>query len=229
MNKPIAVLLIACCLAGCHQPMEQVEQWDVFEVVLNGPSSGTPFMDVELSAVFESGNESIHVPGFYDGNGIYRFRFSPPSQGDWSYLTESNVAELSAKKGKFHCVPPSGNNHGPLKIVNTFYLQYADGTPYYAVGTTAYQWTSVKQKIQSQTLQTLAEAPFNKIRMCVFPKTYRYGNETEPWIYPFRRVGEENDFSQPNFEFFQNFDKRISQLSEMGIQADVIFRESRRP
>ena len=215
-------MMLISCFAACNEQKEEVEQWDVFEIMLNGPSAGTPFMDVELSAVFKSGDESILVPGFYDGKGIYRIRFSPPSQGDWTYQTESNIGELSNKKGKFHCVPLGGKNHGPLKIVNTFYLQFADGTPYYAVGTTAYQWTSVKQKIQAKTLQTLAGAPFNKIRMCVFPKSYIYGNDTEPWMNPFKREGERNDFSQPNFEFFQNFDKRVSQLSEMGIQADVI-------
>lgn len=223
MNKLVIVLMIiTSCFAACDQQIEQVEQWDIYEVILNGPSTGTPFMDVELSAVFNCGDEIIKVPGFYDGSGIYRIRFSPDNTGDWSYQTESNVAELSNRKGKFQCVPPSGKNHGPMKIVNTFYLQYADGTPFYAVGTTAYQWTSVKQKIQAKTLQTLAEAPFNKIRMCVFPKNYRYGNDSEPWMHPFKREGGTNDFSQPNFEFFQNFDKRVSQLSDMGIQADVI-------
>src|SRR5690606_19202905 len=111
-------------------------------------------------------------------------RFSPGSQGEWVYRTQSNIDELSQLKGGFQCVPPSGKNHGPLRIVNTFYLEYSDGSPFYSVGTTAYQWTSVKQEIQAQTLETLAEAPFNKIRMCVFPKSYQYGNETEPWAFP---------------------------------------------
>ena len=223
MNRLIlSIWVVICCFADCNQPRERVEQWDVFEVVLDGPSAGTPYVDFDLAAVFKYGDESIRVPGFYDGNGTYRIRFSPPEPGDWSYQTESNAPELSGKKGKFLCVPPSGQNHGPVSIVDTFYLQYADGTPYYAVGTTAYQWTSVKQKIQDRTLQTLASAPFNKIRMCVFPKFYRYGNDTEPWLYPFRRQGGENDLTTPNCEFFQNFDKRVGQLLEMGIQADVI-------
>jgi len=223
MNRIVfGLIIIISCFAGCNQQKVAVQQWDVYEIILDGPSSGSPFMDVELSAEFKNSEESIRVPGFYDGKGIYRIRFSPHSQGDWTYQTESNITELSNKKGKFNCIPPSGQNHGPIKIINTFYLQYADGTPYYAIGTTAYQWTSVKQKIQAKTLETLSEAPFNKIRMCVFPKTYRYGNDTEPWMYPFNREGDGNDLSQPNFEFFQNFDQRVSQLSEMGIQADVI-------
>jgi hypothetical protein len=102
MNKLVlGLMFITSCFAGCNQQIEQIEQWDVFEVVLDGPSTGTPFVDVELSAVFTSGEESLRVPGFYDGNGIYRIRFSPPVQGDWSYQTGSNTSELSDKKGKF--------------------------------------------------------------------------------------------------------------------------------
>ncbi|GAB2790434.1 DUF5605 domain-containing protein [Rhabdobacter roseus] len=199
-----------------------VEQWAVYELVLEGPTAGNPFLEVELEATFKKGQESLVIPGFYDGQGTYRVRFSPPSQGRWTYQTKSNAPKLTNKKGTFRCVPPTGTNHGPVRIVNTYYLQYADGTPYYGVGTTAYQWTSVKQSIQAKTLATLAQAPFNKIRMCVFPKSYQYGNKSEPWMYPYKREGTQNDFSQPNYEFFQNFEKRVAQLSEMGIQADVI-------
>jgi hypothetical protein len=205
MNRLILVFLVlvagkAACLS--NGKMLDIEQWDVFEIVLQGPEEGTPFFDIELSAVFSQQEKNIEVPGFYDGQGIYRIRFSPDETGEWNYKTESNAGRLSGKRGKFNCVPASGNNHGPLRIINTYYLQYADGTPFYSVGTTAYQWTSVKQSIQEQTIQTLADAPFNKIRMCVFPKKYRYGNDTEPWKYPFKREGEVNDYSQPDFEFF---------------------------
>ncbi len=219
-----SLIILITCFVGCQQQKEaiNIEQWDVYEITLNGPSTDNPFTEVELSAVFTNDGESINVPGFYDGDGMYRIRFSPPTQGDWTYQTESNVAELSGQKGVFACVPPTGENHGPVKIVNTYYLQYADETPYYAVGTTAYQWTSVKQSVQAKTLETLAEAPFNKIRMCVFPKSYQYGNDSEPWMYPFQRKDTINDFSQPNYAFFQNFDQRVKQLSDMGIQADVI-------
>jgi hypothetical protein len=108
--------------------------------------------------------------------------------------------------------------NGPLKIVNTFYVQYTDGTPFYGIGTTAYQRTSVKQSIQEKILETLATIPFNKIRMCVSPKNYRFGNDTEPWMYPFKRENGQNDFPQSDYEFFQNFDNRVEQLMEMGIQ-----------
>ena len=179
-------------------------------------------MESDLHALFTLEDQHYKVPGFYDGEGTYKIRFSPASTGAWSYSTTSNVPELDGLKGSFSCVEPAPVNHGPLAIVDTFRFGYADGTPCYLVGTTAYQWTSVAQHIQEQTLATLKESPFNKIRMCVFPKPYIYGNDTEPWRYAFQGDTVAPDFSRPDYAFFQNFDRRVAQLCEMGIQADVI-------
>ncbi|WP_373524325.1 DUF5060 domain-containing protein [Aquiflexum sp.] len=216
---PILIVIFLSC--NTNPELKKTEQWGVFEIELKGTETGNPYLEVNLEAVFTNGDETIKVPGFYDGNGIFRIRFSPPTQGVWDYMTSGSNSQLNTV-GNFECVAPTSGNHGPLQVINTFYLEYADGSPYYGVGTTAYQWTSVKQSIQEKTLETLASSPFNKIRMCFFPKSYIYGNETEPWAYPYKRVGEDNEFSEPNFEFFQNFDRRVAQLLEMGIQADVI-------
>jgi hypothetical protein len=213
-----AFIFISCQ----SEEIQQVEQWGVYELTLIGPSDGNPYLDIALDAKFTNVSNSVTVPGFYDGNGNYKIRFSPNEPGHWTYETKSNLPDLNNLKGSIRCIEPTGNNHGPVRIDDTFYFQYADGSPFYSVGTTAYQWTSVKQSIQEQTLQTLAASPFNKIRMCVFPKSYRFGNDTEPWSYPFARSGEENDFTKPNYAFFQNFDQRVAQLLELGIQADVI-------
>ncbi len=221
----LCICLAFVALGACESPAHaqtRVERWGVFELVLDGPDSDSAYVDVTFAATFKSDSKTVTVPGFYDGDGTYKVRFSPPTLGRWTYSTESNRETLAAKTGAFTCIAPSPANHGPVQVVNTFYLQYADGTPYYAVGTTAYQWTSVDQSIQEKTLKTLATAPFNKIRMCVFPKWYRHGNDTEPWAYPFQRDGDRNDFTRPNYAFFRNFDLRVRQLAEMGIQADVI-------
>lgn len=219
----LSLSVVICFSAwGQTEGREQVERWGVYELSLQGPSAGNPYLDVSLEAEFENGSHTIAVPGFYDGEGIYRIRFSPDRLGQWRYVTRSDEAALAGRRGSFACVEPSGDNHGPVRVVNVHYLEYSDGSPYYAVGTTAYQWTSVKQSVQERTLQTLASSPFNKIRMCVFPKRYSYGNDTEPWMLPFKRNGDENDPTQPNYEFFQNFDRRVRQLMNMGVQADVI-------
>lgn len=222
--KLTLLIIVINFIVSCQQPVkiETVERWGVYELSIEASSEGNPYMENSLEAKFTNGSQTALIPGFYDGNGVYKIRFSPDQLGDWTYTTQSNLVELSDINGIVRCVEPSGNNHGPVKPFNTFYLQYADGEPFYSVGTTAYQWTSVKQSIQEKTVETLKTAPFNKVRMCVFPKSYSYGNTTEPWVLPFKKKDSLNDFSQPNYEFFQNFDKRIEQLMEMGIQADVI-------
>lgn len=221
VTGPLLVLLLLVCIAVTIGA-QSVEQYDVFELTFEGSAEGNPYIDNTLEANFSNGSKTVTVPGFYDGKGVYKIRFSPDLPGRWSYITQSNLDDLNNRTGDFRCIDPTGFNHGPVQVTNTYYLEYADGTPVYLVGTTAYQWTSVKQSIQEQTVKTLADAPFNKIRMCVFPKHYRYGNDTEPWLLPFEKNNDENDFTQPNYEFFQNFDRRVRQLMDMGIQADVI-------
>ena len=54
----------------------------------------------------------------------------PTKTGRWQYTTHSNVGELDGKTGQFDVVAPSKNNHGPVRVRNTFHFAYADGTPY---------------------------------------------------------------------------------------------------
>jgi hypothetical protein len=65
-----------------------------------------------------------------------------------------------------------------------YHFSYADGTPFYEIGTTCYAWAHQPAELQEQTLRTLAAGPFNKIRFCVFPKHYDY-NLYEPVSYPY--------------------------------------------
>ncbi|MDO8835079.1 MAG: DUF5060 domain-containing protein, partial [Vicinamibacterales bacterium] len=87
------IVAFAACVAGLAATpaaAETVEQWGLYEITLKGPSDGNPFVDVRLSAVFDNGSTQVEVPGFYDGDGIYRIRFMPETQGRWSYETRAN-------------------------------------------------------------------------------------------------------------------------------------------
>jgi len=199
-----------------------VERWGVFELELTGPEDGNPFLEVELSARFELDGRVFEPQGFYDGDGVHRIRFMPDAVGEWTYETLSNQAELNGKKGSFTCVEPSPDNHGPVKAHNTFYLAYADETPYFQIGTTCYAWAHQGDEMEEQTLKTLASAPFNKMRMCIFPKDYAY-NKNEPVYYAFEgNPLKDWDFTRFNPEFWQHFEKRVLDLQRLGIEADLI-------
>src|ERR1051325_10490897 len=101
---------------------DEVEQWGVFELKLNGPTNGNPFTDVKFSARFREGglistvsgrsNLTVEANGFYDGDGIYRVRFMPEKIGVWGYETESSAPELNGRTGEFTVTKSSPQNHG---------------------------------------------------------------------------------------------------------------------
>jgi len=190
-------------------------------VNLDGPRDGNPFLDVRLSAAFRNEHRTVEVDGFYDGNGSYKVRFSPDVEGEWRYTTRSNRRELDGKTGSFVCTKPGAGNHGPVGVRNTFHFGYADGTAYFPFGTTCYAWTHQPDELQQQTVNTLRTAPFNKMRMCIFPKWYAFNRE-EPRLLPFPRSGSENDYARLVPEFWRNLETRVQQLQEMGIEADLI-------
>jgi hypothetical protein len=177
----LGLLLLA---AASPAPAAEVEQWGVFELSLRGPATGNPFVETDLTATFTRDDHKVRVSGFYDGDGMYRVRFMPDSPGEWAYVTASNHPDLTGKTGTVTVVKPSPGNHGPVRVRNTYHFAYADGTPYFPIGTTCYAWTHQPVKLEEQTLATLKAGPFNKLRMCVFPKWYAF-NRTEPPRYPF--------------------------------------------
>ena len=214
-------LVLSSCVSGIA-PAADVEQWGVWETSLGGPREGNPYLDVQLSATFRQDGRRIQVPGFYDGEGVYKVRFSPPAPGEWRYETRSNRPELNGKSGSFTAGPAAADNHGPVEVFKTFYLRYADGTPYHQFGTTCYAWVHQTRELQQQTLKTLAASPFNKIRFCVFPKAYTY-NQNEPELFAFHKQAEGKfDFDLPDPAFWRHLEQRVLDLERLGIQADLI-------
>lgn len=201
---------------------QQIRQWDMFELELSGPKDGNPFAEVALSAEFRHKNRVVPVEGFYDGHGRYKVRFMPDSSGRWAFSTQSSAPELDGHSGEFECIEPRENNHGPVRVTKDHHFVYADGTPYWPIGTTCYVWNHQGDALEEQTLATLEESAFNKIRMCVFPKDYAF-NKNEPPLYPYAgSVDTGWDFTRFNPDFFAHLETRIRDLQALGIEADLI-------
>lgn len=195
--------------------------WDPIEIRLTGPAHGNPFVDVELDAVFERDGAEVRVGGFYDGDGVYVIRALADTVGTWRFRTRSTARSLDGVTGGVEVGAARAGSHGPVRV-DGFHFRHADGTRHRPLGTTAYAWTHQPDELQEQTLSTLAAASFAKLRMCVFPKSYLY-NSDEPADFPF--VGSLADgFDLERFDpaHFRRLEKRITQLGELGIEADVI-------
>ena len=222
--------------------MQKVEKWHVFETAVNGKSDGNPFKDYAVTGIFSSKSETKQVDGFYDGDGVYKVRFMPSFIGEYTYEISSDAFDTVS--GKFECTAPSEDNHGPVRVCNTYHFCYEDGKPYYPLGTTCYVWHLQSEDVINKTYEELGKGYFNKIRFCVFPKHYHY-NLREPVCYPYEfgnREGLNEDAVKnytriyppienpvPDFnyfvfnpEYFRHIEDCIKRLDNLGIEADLI-------
>lgn len=219
---------------------EQVSKWGIFEFSCDGKSEGNPFVDYNIQANFESAYEFKTVSGFYDGDGKYTVRFMPSFEGRYTFKVSGTFSD-ETYSGEFCVTAPQEYSHGPVRVTNTYNFSYADGTPFSCIGTTCYVWHLQSDELITQTLETLKQSPFNKIRFCVFPKHYDY-NLGEPRSYPYvgtamdssvltkdnfmnynaHSDGNNWDFMRFNPEHFRHIEYCISQLARFGIEADLI-------
>lgn len=217
-----------------------VGRYDLLEVTLKGPSEGNPFVEKTLSGAFLGAGEQVKANGFYDGDGIYRVRFMPSFTGVYTFTLTANFL-VEPLTGQFTVGAARANNHGPVGVTGGYHFAYADGTPYYSVGTTCYVWALQSDQEIENTLRLLEEARFNKIRFCLLPKHYAY-NLREPRSYPYlgtpmdssvlttenfnsytgKTAGNHWDFSRFNPQHFQHLERCVARLGEIGVQADII-------
>jgi hypothetical protein len=81
---------------------------DPLEWSLPANVPGNPF-DAEATATFTHADtgQTISTPMFYDGGGNYRFRFTAPKVGTWTYATSSPIAALNGQSGNVAVAPSS--------------------------------------------------------------------------------------------------------------------------
>ncbi|MBR1496705.1 MAG: DUF5060 domain-containing protein [Oscillospiraceae bacterium] len=217
-------------------------QYETLELRFEGPEPEGSCVATDLRAVFSHGGEARTVKGFYAGNGEYRLRFLPEKSGDYTYRV-TGEALPEPVEGAVEVLPADSGRHGPVRPDGT-HLRCADGTWFHSFGTTVYGLAHQTRALIDETMDSLAASPFNKVRMCLFPKHYNY-NFNEPESYPFLPAAgaakrdfppEETpvyphfsekrddywDVHHPDYAFWDRFEARMRQLQDMGLQIDLI-------
>lgn len=108
-----------------------------------------PFWDVDVRVTFTAPSGAAQtIDAFWDGEDVWRVRFSPDEVGTWEWATSSDAdnSGLHGQRGAFECVDYTGDNplyrHGPLKVADDqHHLSYADDTPFFWLADTA--WNGV--------------------------------------------------------------------------------------
>ena len=216
-------------------------QWSLYEITFDAADSelkGNPF-DVELKAAFVHGGDTLIVPGYYNGGQEWKLRFMPTEVGEWTYETTSTLPSLGGKVGRLTATPPLADNHGPVRVDSTgLHFCYADGTPYLPVGTTSYDWMHASNDpafstadpgltMQQQTLRSLAESGFNKIRSLLIVQNFD-ASYPEPDIFPFEENAKDSgkegrwDWTRLNPRYFDHVEECTEGLLRLGIEQDLI-------
>lgn len=104
-----------------------------------------PFNEIDLDVIFIDPNgKKLMVPAFWDGENIWRVRYSSCVIGNHKFLTKcsnNEDEELNNHSGEIKILQYRGNNnllkHGRLKVSDNFlYLKHVDGTPFLWLGDT---------------------------------------------------------------------------------------------
>ena len=218
-----------------------MRQYEMAELCFQGPVPEGSQVQVNLNAVFAKDGKSTKVKGFYAGEGRYKVRFLPEEAGEYTY----EVSGIVSGSGSLQIEPADEKHHGPVRADGIF-LKYADGTRHSSFGTTVYALAHQSEALMNETFETLAKSPFNKVRMCLFPKHYNY-NHNNPRYYAFApsEAGKGNtyeaeegsqvagssfadvsinnwDVHHPDFRFWEAFEDKILRLQELGIECDLI-------
>ena len=197
-------------------------QHDVVELSFNGPATALPASTVAplvAHVVHESG-ETMTVPGFWDGGQNYRVRIAAARLGQWSWSIESAAAELSGASGEFTVT--ESDHPGPVRVANMFHFAHADGSPHWHLGTTVYNYLHQSDELIAETLDSIADAGFTKLRFMVFPQAGAHVAHI-PTLLPFERDADGRfDVSRPIPEFFHRLDAVVEALGARGMQADVL-------
>jgi len=193
-----------------------MRQYETYELRFQAAPPTGSWVEIDLTATFSNKGEQSTVHGFYAGDGAYKVRFYPKQPGLYTWQT-SGVISAS---GEVVCEPAGPGQHGIVRREG-LHFRYDDGSKYLPFGTTVYALLHQDCQLIDRTMTTLAAAPFNKVRLCVFPKHYDFNNN-EPDFYAFEKTDGQWDVHRPCMPFWDALENRLRQLANLGIEADLI-------
>ena len=108
LRRPFMCFAVACIsliLGSTLLCAADVPRWMPYAIAFRASAAaGNPLM-VSLSATVTGPDGSRFVlPGFYDGDGVWKIRVSPTAEGQWSLVTKSEFKELDSRSAAFECV-----------------------------------------------------------------------------------------------------------------------------
>ncbi len=226
MSNGVPGIATSVTTVGSHvsgRSGDVVAKWSVHELAFASAAAyGDPLSDVDLSVEFRAPSGKRHsVAAFWDGNSVWRVRFSPDEVGRWSWqstCSDAGNAGLHDQSGIFQCVRYSGKNpllaHGPIRVApDGTHFVHADGTPFFWLGCTA--WNGVLRSRDQEWRRYLAVRQQQSFSVIQFVSTpWRGGRATLR-----QRAYTTVDPVQISPAFFQALDAKVAAINAHGLCA----------
>ena len=181
-----------------------------------------PVTKATLDVVFTNGTTEMTVPGFWDGDNIWRVRFALPLEGTWTFKTvfsDTTDAGLHNITGSVNCTKYTGDldiyKHGFVKTdADKKYFVYADGTPFFYLGDTHWNFLAEeydKAGTNAEGIDTTSHFKY------IINKRISQGYtvyQSEPLEAPFDLS---NGLTQADIQGFKDADKYFKYIADMGL------------
>ncbi len=166
-------------------------------------------VDVRVGLTSPSGRRRT-IDAFWDGERVWRFRFSPDEVGTWTWHSACEQDAALAGQGRIQCVADERAGHGPLRLSDDRrHFVHADGTPWFFLADTAWNGAlKARSEDWRAYLALRARQGFTAIQfVCTHWRAYNgelaYEGEVEV---------------QPRPAFFQRMDEAVRAIAEAGLR-----------
>lgn len=207
--------------------VREVGEWSLTSTT----TYANPFTDVEVDAEFIDPDGGAHtLPGFYDGDGTWRVRFSPHMAGEWRYRIGSAPADHELAAEGSLTVAPSEAGRGFLRATpdKAWGFSYESGEPMLLLGDTVYNLfaeTFFDRDI-SGLLDRRKRQGFNLLRTSLLPQPLCPPNARAWWadrkISPWADNDGSPDFTRFDLDYFRAVDRTVRQVADAGLGLEMI-------
>lgn len=197
-----------------------------------------PFQVRLDASVTGPGGVTYTIPGFYDGDGVWKVRFSPTAPGEWMLQTDSDDENLDGiVVDNIECVPnPNERVHGALRVdpAHPHHFIFEDGSRFFLMGYEcdwlwALDTTNPELPVINAFLDKLCLHGFNYIIMNVYAHdTHWKTGHTEtrdygpPPVYPWEGSNDAPQQDRLDLDFWQHYDRVIDALYQRGMIAHIM-------
>lgn len=231
MKTSVIFLLVLFIQTGCKRNNGSLEvpQWTTHEIRFESADTyenGYTDVDVWVQFINNKG-DSLVRPAFWDGNNVWKVRFTPPDSGrTWAWTSYASVNDngLKGKTGVLQSVPNNSRSkllkHGLLRMSpGKRNVVHADGVPFLVVGDTPWSipFRATPEQVNVYAKDRKAKGFNTALLLTLQPDKYAQGPEARNTVLGFDRAFEDLHEGQLNKlkpDYFEVMDSLVRILIE---------------